>query len=125
MAAEERVLSGLTMRLTNATVGVYCHTSTLSTSLMSNAKHKQELIEVLSRLAKSDKKIFGRFLADLLSPREFNDMVKRWQSIKELDKGTPQREIAKRLNISISKVTRGSVALKKGIGFKRALKLPK
>lgn len=53
-------------------------------------------------------------IQDLLTPQETEILIERWQIIQELAKGTPQRKIAKKLNISISTVTRGSTALKYG-----------
>ncbi len=65
-------------------------------------------------------------LKDLLTPQEIASLAERWQLIQELDKGTPQRDIATKLGISISKITRGSRMLQFGSGgfahFLRKLK---
>lgn len=62
------------------------------------------------------------FLSDLLTPAEYEDIVKRWQIVKQLSNGIPQRQIAKNLRLSIAKVTRGSrVLLDKNGGFNRIL----
>jgi Trp operon repressor len=47
----------------------------------------------------------------------------RWQIVKQLACGTPQREIAKNLHVSIATITRGSRELlnKKG-GFQQVMK---
>lgn len=58
----------------------------------------------------------AKLLADLLTPRELASVAERWQLIRELAKGTPQRDIAKKLNVSISKITRGSRMLQYGGG---------
>lgn len=55
-------------------------------------------------------------LADILTPQELESVSERWQEIQLLAKGMPQREIAKKLGISISKVTRGSNMLQYGSG---------
>ena len=55
-------------------------------------------------------------LADILTPQEIDSLAERWQLIQELAKGTPQREIAERLSVSISKITRGSRVLQYGTG---------
>ncbi len=55
-------------------------------------------------------------LADILTPQEIDSLAERWQLIQELVKGTPQREVAERLNVSISKITRGSRVLQYGTG---------
>ena len=63
---------------------------------------------------------------DILTPSEVASLVERWQLIQLLAKGVKQREIKKKLNISISKITRGSHMLKNGGGgfmyFLRKLK---
>lgn len=58
----------------------------------------------------------AKLLADLLTPQEMASVAERWQLIQELAKGTPQRDIAKKLNVSISKITRGSRMLQYGGG---------
>jgi Trp operon repressor len=55
-------------------------------------------------------------LADILTPQELESLSERWQEIQLLAKGMTQRDVAKKLNISISKVTRGSHALQYGSG---------
>ena len=57
-----------------------------------------------------------KILKDILTPAELDAIAERWQLIKLLHKGVSQREIAKKLNISISKITRDSRALKYGTG---------
>ena len=42
-----------------------------------------------------------------------NDFAKRWLLVREIDKGTTQRDIAKKFHISLCKITRGSRELKK------------
>ena len=53
------------------------------------------------------------FLSCLCTPAEREDFSKRWLSVRELYKGTPQREIAKKFNMSLCKITRGSRELQK------------
>lgn len=66
------------------------------------------------------------FMEDLLTPTEFEEIVTRWQIIKQLSKGLPQREIANRLGVSIAKITRGSRELRdKNGGFCKVLKMKK
>jgi len=55
-------------------------------------------------------------LQDILTPQEIESIVERWQLIKQLASGKPQRDVAKDLKISISKITRGSRVLKYGTG---------
>jgi len=61
-------------------------------------------------------------LLDILTPQEQESLSERWQLIKLLHSGMSQRDIATKLGISISKVTRGSRQLKYGSGgFKKFL----
>ena len=55
-------------------------------------------------------------LTDLLTPQEIISLQERWKIVQELHKGTPQRDIAKKLGVSISKITRGSRMLQYGMG---------
>lgn len=55
-------------------------------------------------------------LDDLLTPKEIRTLTERWELVQALAAGMTQREISKKLNISISKVTRGSRALRHGSG---------
>jgi TrpR family transcriptional regulator, trp operon repressor len=77
---------------------------------------------LLKKIAK-DKSLLHEFLFDILSPAEYKDLAVRWQIAKQLQKGLPQRDIAKNLKTSISTVTRGSREMmnKKG-GFAKVLK---
>lgn len=86
------------------------------------AKYARELVALIQEIA-SDTKLLNDFLVDLLTPREHDDIVVRWQIVKRLYKGMPQREIAKELGVSIATITRGSRELldEKG-GFKKVLK---
>jgi len=86
--------------------------------------YKKELIKILCDI--NDKKLMQEFLSDLLTKSELNDIITRWQIIKQLDQGIPQRQISKNLGVSISKISRGSLELqnKKG-GFKKILEASK
>jgi TrpR family trp operon transcriptional repressor len=57
-----------------------------------------------------------KLLLDILTPQEMDSLAERWQLIQELARGTPQRKIAKKLKLSISKITRGSRMMKYGSG---------
>jgi len=70
-----------------------------------------------------DEKEAEKLLKDILTPHELASLAERWQLIKELNSGTPQRKIAQNLGISISKITRGSRMLQYGSGgFKHFIK---
>ena len=66
------------------------------------------------------------FFGCLFTPAEMNDFAKRWLLVREIDKGTTQREIAKKFHISLCKITRGSRELKKeDSAFRKFLELSK
>ena len=48
------------------------------------------------------------FLEEILTKAELADISKRWRILKMLNEGYTQREIAKILNVSLCKITRGS-----------------
>ncbi len=65
--------------------------------------------------AKTEKEV-EMLLEDILTPQEKASLLERWRIIQELHKGTPQRDISKKLGVSISKVTRGSRMMQHGSG---------
>ena len=77
-------------------------------------KHLRELYQLLA--AVDSEKEAKVLLADLLTPQELASLAERWQLVQELHAGTPQRDIAKKLKLSISKITRGSRQMKFGSG---------
>lgn len=76
---------------------------------------------MLAKAAK-DPILLHDFLFDLLSPAEYTDLAVRWQIIKQLHEGKPQREVAKDLRVSVATITRGSKEMmNKNGGFRRIL----
>ncbi|MEI6874456.1 MAG: Trp family transcriptional regulator [Spirochaetota bacterium] len=72
------------------------------------------LTEMAKALAKSkDSELVEEFLYSLLTSSEIDEIAKRWALVKDLAKGTPQRDIAANLGLSLCKITRGSRELKK------------
>ncbi|HOX60732.1 MAG TPA: Trp family transcriptional regulator [Candidatus Magasanikbacteria bacterium] len=69
-------------------------------------KNKQELLDLI--LLAEDRVFLDKLLQDLLTPKEYEEIIKRWQIIRQLHLGISQREISKNLNVSITTVTRGS-----------------
>jgi len=53
-----------------------------------------------------------KFLAEMLTPREFHDFMLRWELLSLLADGVPQRRIAELLGVSLCKITRGARILK-------------
>ncbi len=72
----------------------------------------QELAGILSSI--SDEEEMSKLLQDFLTPQELEDLVLRWEIIKLLHTGMPQREIAKQLGVAIGTVSRGARELKYG-----------
>lgn len=82
---------------------------------MSNQnKHYKEFCALLASI--ETPKEADELVRDLFTPQEIAALSERWQLIQLLQKGVPQRDIAEKLNISISTVTRGSRALQFGTG---------
>ena len=52
------------------------------------------------------------FFKELLTESEIETLSKRWRILKLLQEGATQREIAKELQVSLCKVTRGAKILK-------------
>ncbi|HHE54889.1 MAG TPA: transcriptional regulator [Caldithrix abyssi] len=74
----------------------------------------KNLLEICQYLAKTDdEKTIFKFLESLLTPKELQTLSSRWQIVKLLDQGVPQRKIAKDLHLSLCKITRCSKELKK------------
>jgi len=72
--------------------------------------HSTELARVLTEI--DDRRLMRRFINEIFTPAEIQDMALRWRLMNMLHEGTPQRTIAKRLGISLCKITRGSRVLK-------------
>jgi TrpR family trp operon transcriptional repressor len=70
-----------------------------------------EIAKVLAS-AKDEKRIEA-FFNSLFTEKEIADISSRWELVKLLDNGMSQRKIAKKLGLSLCKITRGSRELKK------------
>lgn len=97
-------IQDLTGDATHGSIPMYRYNGT--SNIFWTNEHK-EVIELLRKHA-SDKKMFFALMEDFFTPAELDGLALRWQIVKELKKGTPQREIAETLKVSISKITRGS-----------------
>ena len=76
-------------------------------------KHShQELAGILASITNEEQ--MGNLLQDFLTPQELEDLVLRWEIIKLLHTGMPQREIARELGVAIGTVSRGARELKYG-----------
>lgn len=69
--------------------------------------------EIVSVIVKTkDVKIIENFLISLLTKKELERISSRWELVKLLNRGLPQRKIAQKLGLSLCKITRGSRELK-------------
>jgi TrpR family trp operon transcriptional repressor len=70
--------------------------------------------ELCAALARADDpSLIDGFLHCLLTPTELSEVASRWALVREIEAGTTQREIARKLGLSLCKITRGSRELKK------------
>lgn len=69
-----------------------------------------QISEILSKI--KSKNDLENFLLEILTKSEVETLSKRWRILTMLKEGYTQREIAKELNVSLCKVTRGSKILK-------------
>ena len=82
--------------------------STISEEMFEQAKN--ELCKIITT---NDEQLVREFCECIFTPAEIKDLVNRWLLVKEIDKGTTQREIARKFGMSLCKITRGSKELSK------------
>lgn len=70
-------------------------------------QYRKELLSVLRDAAKSADAL-DAFLEDILTPREYQDIARRLQIVKQLQEGKPHREIAENLGVGVATVLRGA-----------------
>ena len=74
----------------------------------------------------NDEDFLFEFFNCLFTKPELKDIANRWLLVKEIDKGTTQREIANKFSMSLCKITRGSRELnKEDSAFRKMLELLK
>jgi len=84
-------------------------------------RNLKELADALANI--EDRDLMARLLRELLTPSEIETIGLRWELVKRLEQGIPQREIARELGISLCKITRGSRELKKpGSALKKVIR---
>jgi len=83
--------------------------------------------EIANVLAKTDDPdLIQEFINSILTPKEIQDISSRWELVKLLDDGMSQRKIARELNLSLCKITRGSRELRKeNSAFKKLIEKAK
>jgi TrpR family transcriptional regulator, trp operon repressor len=74
-------------------------------------RNLKELSVILAGM--DDASQLEKLLEEMLTPSEIDALVLRWELLKMLNDGIPQREISKALGVSLCKITRGSRELKK------------
>lgn len=79
----------------------------------------EELVEIMTNV--KDKRQMRKLLEELFTKAELTDIAKRWYIMKSLAEGKPQREIAKNMEVSLCKITRGSKVLKYDDSFFREI----
>lgn len=85
-----------------------------------NEKYVKELAEAFVSI--KDASLAESFLHNILTPSELEEISKRLQIVKLLNAGISQRDVAKKLGVSMGTVSRGSRELKYGeSGFKKIL----
>ena len=65
----------------------------------------EDLIKIFA--STTDVNDMQKLLEEMLTPNELKDLRLRWNLMKDLYKGLPQREIAASYGISLCKITRG------------------
>ncbi len=70
----------------------------------------REISKILAEMTEVDD--VEKFLYEILTDNERRDISLRWELMKKLYKGIPQRTIASELGISLCRITRGSKILK-------------
>lgn len=69
--------------------------------------------DLIDSVVKIDSEVeMESFFKELLTESEIETLSKRWRILRMLNEGTTQREIAKELQVSLCKVTRGAKILK-------------
>ena len=69
-----------------------------------------DLVQIFANT--TDEKLMRQLFEELFTSGEQKDFALRWNLMKDLYRGLPQREIASNHGISLCKITRGSKILK-------------
>jgi TrpR family trp operon transcriptional repressor len=84
-----------------------------------NKKYEKQLIKAFIKASK-DEKLFRSFMSDMLTEKEYSEVVRRFEILSRLSDGEAQRTIATDLGLGIATVTRGShLLLEKGNAFRK------
>ena len=69
----------------------------------------EQISNIISKMNSAE---IEQFFTELLPESELSVLSKRWRILNMLSEGITQREIAKELNVSLCKVTRGAKIIK-------------
>ena len=69
----------------------------------------EQISNIISKMNSAE---IEQFLTEMLTESELSVLSKRWRILNMLSEGITQREIAKELNVSLCKVTRGAKIIK-------------
>jgi len=72
----------------------------------------KEITQILAEITNPED--VEKFLMEILTENERKDLSLRWDLMRRLHDGFPQRAISSELGISLCKITRGSKILKSG-----------
>ncbi len=72
----------------------------------------KEITEIIAGI--NNPEDIEKFLNEILTENERKDLSLRWDLMRKLHDGIPQRAISSELGISLCKITRGSKILKSG-----------
>ena len=75
-------------------------------------KSTDRFVQVLCSI--DDPRTMKKFIKEVFSLSEIEDISKRWNVMELLKRGHSQRAIASKLGVSLCKITRGSKVLKTG-----------
>ena len=78
-----------------------------------NKSYEKKLIQAISKAGK-DEKILKAFLNEILTEKEYAEIIRRFEVLTRLIEGETQRSIALDLGLGIATVTRGSHVVQKG-----------
>ena len=75
-----------------------------------NKSYEKKLLTTLTKASKNEK-MLKDFLGEILTPKEYAEIVRRFEILSRLTLGEAQRVIADDLGVGIATVTRGSHVL--------------
>jgi len=81
---------------------------------------KKALLALLARAAKKPADLDSA-LADLLTPKEYHDLIERYLICSELHKGKTVKDVCDKLGVASATVVRGNRVLKYGTGTVKKL----